>query len=262
VANPTPVLPHLGPTNLRDRVVGLLERRIIDGQFAAGGRLPTETQLGTQLGVSRTVVRDALRVLEARGLIEIRRGAGTRVRESSADAYVNAAAMLLIRSDLTVGDVLEARAALESHLAVIAAQNRSEENLEQIEAALDNFAHAVDNRDPVAAARCHVEFHTELVRATRLPALDILIRPLQQMMLATSLVPSGLEPDDPKGWRVDAHRDLFLAVESQSPEQLAKAADVHWTYTLGVAFEGLRERRIGELYASPAQLINETQALT
>lgn len=262
MANPTPVLPHLGPTNLRDRVVGLLERRIIDGQFAAGGRLPTETQLGTQLGVSRTVVRDALRVLEARGLIEIRRGAGTRVRESSADAYVNAAAMLLIRSDLTVGDVLEARAALESHLAVIAAQNRSEENLEQIEAALDNFAHAVDNRDPVAAARCHVEFHTELVRATRLPALDILIRPLQQMMLATSLVPSGLEPDDPKGWRVDAHRDLFLAVESQSPEELAKAADVHWTYTLGVAFEGLRERRIGELYASPAQLINETQALT
>src|SRR4051812_5560146 len=171
MTNPDSVLPHLGPTNLRDRIVGLLEGSIIDGQFAAGGRLPTETQLGTQLGVSRTVVRDALRVLEARGLIETRRGAGTRVRESSVDAYVNAAAMLLIRSELTVGDVLEARAALESHLAVIAAQNRSEENLEQIEAALDAFAHAVDDRDPVAAARCHVEFHTQLVRATRLPAL-------------------------------------------------------------------------------------------
>jgi GntR family transcriptional regulator, transcriptional repressor for pyruvate dehydrogenase complex len=262
VANPNSVLPHLGPTNLRDRVVGLLERSIIDGQFAAGGRLPTEIQLGTQLGVSRTVVRDALRVLEARGLIEIRRGAGTRVRESTADAYVNAAAMLLIRSDLTVGDVLEARAALESNLAVIAAQNRSDENLLQIETALEAFAHAVDGRDPAAAARCHVEFHTQLVRATRLPALDILIRPLQQMMLATSLVPSGLEPDDPKGWRVEVHRNLFLAVESQSMEELEKAADAHWTYTLGIAFEGLRERRIGELYASPAQLINETQALT
>jgi DNA-binding FadR family transcriptional regulator len=262
VANPTPVLPHLGPTNLRDRIVGLLERSIIEGQFAAGGRLPTEIQLGAQLGVSRTVVRDALRVLEARGLIEIRRGAGTRVRESTADAYVRAAAMLLIRSELTVGDVLEARAALESHLVVIAAQNRSDENLEQIEAALDAFAHAVDSRDPAAAARCHVEFHTELVRATRLPALDILIRPLQQMMLATSLVPSGLEPDDPKGWRVEAHRNLFLAVASQSMEALAEATDVHWTYTLGVAFAGLRERKIGELYASPAQLIDETQALT
>jgi GntR family transcriptional regulator, transcriptional repressor for pyruvate dehydrogenase complex len=262
VANPNPVLPHLGPTNLRDRVVGLLEASIIDGRFEAGGRLPTESQLGAQLGVSRTVVRDALRVLEARGLIEIRRGAGTRVRESTADAYVNAAAMLLIRSDLTVGDVLEARAALESNLAVIAAQNRSEEDLVQIEAALEEFAHAVDSRDPASAARCHVEFHTQLVRATRLPALDILIRPLQQMMLATSLVPTGLEPDDPKGWRVEVHRNLFLAVQSQSMEALAEAADVHWTYTLGAAFEGLRERRIGELFASPAQLVDETQALT
>jgi GntR family transcriptional regulator, transcriptional repressor for pyruvate dehydrogenase complex len=261
VANLTPILPHLGPTNLRDRVVGLLERGIIEGQFVAGGRLPTEIQLGAQLGVSRTVVRDALRVLEARGLIEIRRGAGTRVRESTAHAYVNAAAMLLIRSELTVGDVLEARAALESHLAVIAAQNRTQENVDQIQTALDAFAHAVDDRNPAAAARCHVEFHTQLVRATRLPALDILIRPLQQMMLATSLVPTGLEPDDPKGWRVEAHRDLFLAVESQSMEALAKAADVHWAYTLGVAFDGLREQRIGELYASPAQRVDELETL-
>jgi DNA-binding FadR family transcriptional regulator len=251
-------LPNLGPTSLRDRVLDVLERRILDGSFAAGARLPTEVELGERLGVSRTVVRDAVRVLEARGLLEIKRGAGTRVRETTVDAYVNAAAILLIRSELTVGDLMDARAELESNLAVLAARNRAPENLARISAALDAFEEAVEQRDPVTAARYHVDFHTELVRATRLPALEILILPLQQMMLATSLVPSGIEPDDPKGWRVEAHHALFLAVESQSPEAVATAAAEHWTHTRGPSFDDVRARRIGELYSSPAQLVNTT----
>jgi len=263
VPDPSPdalrALPRLGATNLRDRVIELLERRILDGSFAAGGRLPTEVDLGEQLGVSRTVVRDALRVLEARGLVEIKRGAGTRVRATTADAYVNAAAMLLIRSALTVGDLLDARAALEGNLVVLAAGNREDENVERIAAALDAFAEAVDRRDPVAAARRHVDFHTELVRATRLPALEILILPLQQMMLATSLVPSGIELDDPRGWRVETHRALYAAVKSQSPEAVEAAAAEHWTYTRGPGFKDIRTQRIGELYSSPAQLVNDTQ---
>jgi GntR family transcriptional repressor for pyruvate dehydrogenase complex len=260
-AEPAPeaALPRLGDTNLRARVIELLERRILDGSFAAGGRLPTEMELGQRLGVSRTVVRDALRVLEARGLVEIKRGAGTRVRATTADAYVNAAAMLLIRSSLTVGDLLDARAALETHLAGVAAVNRESGDVARIEAALEGFAQAVEQRDPEAAARAHVDFHTELVRATRLPALDILIRPLQQMMLATSLVPSGIEPDDPRGWRVETHRALYEAVKSQSSEAVAAAAEEHWTYTRGPAFDDIRAKRIGELYSSPAQLVNDTQ---
>lgn len=253
-------LPHLGASSLRDRVLEVLEQRILDGSFAAGGRLPTELELVKQLGVSRTVVRDALRVLEARGLIEIRRGSGTRVRETTADAYMNAAATLLIRSDLTVGDLLDARAALESHLAVLAARNREPENVERMSAALEAFAAAVDRRDPAAAARGHVEFHTELMRATRLPALDILVGPLQQMMLATSLVPSGIEPDDPRGWRVETHRALFVAVESQSLDAVEAALAEHWTYTQGPAFDAIRSKRIGALFPSPAQLVNETWA--
>jgi DNA-binding FadR family transcriptional regulator len=254
-------LPHLGSANLRDQVIEVLERRILDGVFPAGGRLPNEMDLGARLGVSRTVVRDALRVLEARGLVEIRRGAGTRVRATTVDAYVNAAAMLLIRSDLTVGDLLDAREALESHLAVLAARNRESENLERIAVALDSFEQAIDRRDPAAGARYHVMFHTELVRATRLPALDILIRPLQQMMLATSLVPSGIEPDDPRGWRVEAHRKLFDAVEEQSLEAVEVAVAEHWAYTREAPFADVRARRIGELYVSPAQLVSDTQGL-
>src|SRR5207244_10746436 len=96
-------LPHLRQASLRDRVAQLLEQRILDGTFAAGGRIPPEHELVQRLGVSRTVVRDALRVLEARGLVEVRRGSGTRVRSSTTDAYAGAAPLLLIPSQLTLG---------------------------------------------------------------------------------------------------------------------------------------------------------------
>ena len=258
LGDPTTTLPHLGAASLRDRAVDVLEQRILDGSFAAGGRLPTEFELGQRLGVSRTVVRDALRVLEARGLIEVKRGSGTRVRATTADAYMNAAATLLIRSDLTIGDLLDARAALESQFALLATRNREREDVERMSAALGAFAEAVERRDPAAAARGHVEFHTELVRATRLPALDILVGPLQQMMLATSLVPSGIEPDDPRGWRVETHRALFVAVERQSLDEVEAALAEHWTYTRGPAFDAIRASRIGALFPSPAQLVNET----
>jgi DNA-binding FadR family transcriptional regulator len=248
-------LPNLAQGSLRERVVDLLERRILDGSFT-GDRLPTEAELGQQLGVSRTVIRDAVRVLEARGLLEIRQGAGTRIKAATIDVYVESAAMLLIRSELTVGDLLDAREALETDLGVIAARNRTPQNLERMEDALDALAAALDRHRPADAARAHVAFHTELMRATCLPALDILIRPLQQMMMATSLVPGGIASDDPAGWRVEIHRALYTAVKNQSLEELAAANAEHWTGTRGAAFADVRKRRVGDLYGSPAELVN------
>jgi GntR family transcriptional regulator, transcriptional repressor for pyruvate dehydrogenase complex len=252
-------LPYLGQASLRDRVIDALERRILEGGYPAGARIPTETVLGERFGVSRTVIRDALRVLEARGLVDIRRGTGTRVRATTADTYVNAAAMLLIRSELTVGDVLDARQQLESYLALVAAENHTAEDLEKVSFALEEFADAVGQRNPTLAARSHVKFHSELLRATRLPAFNILLQPLQQMMLATSLVPSGIAEDDPRGWRVDTHRRLVEAIETRSPEAVKEANAEHWTYTRGPSFDELRVMRIGDVYSAPQDLVAESR---
>jgi GntR family transcriptional repressor for pyruvate dehydrogenase complex len=251
-------LPYLGQGSLRDRVIEVLEQRILDGSFPPGARIPTESVLGERFGVSRTVVRDALRVLEARGLIDIRRGTGTRVRSTTVDTYIGAAAMLLLRSELTVGDLLDARETLESQLALVAAANHTAENRARMEKALEDFAAAVALRDPEEAARCHVAFHTELCRATRLPAFDILLGPLQQMMLATSLVPSGIAADDPRGWRVDTHRQLVQAIESRSADAVSTASAEHWNYTRGRSFAQIRRRRVSEMYTSPRELIAES----
>src|SRR5215210_1461657 len=120
-----------------------IEALILRGDLPRGQRLPTETELGEVLGVSRSVVRDAVRMLVARGLLEVRQGHGTVVAPPSDEAFSNALLGLLMRSGATMGDVTEARTALETQLAPLIAQNATDEDLRRMEARLEEMAAAV-----------------------------------------------------------------------------------------------------------------------
>ncbi len=252
-----PELPRLGRSSLRDQVATILEARILDGSFPAATRLPTEFELTESFGVSRTVVRDALRLLEGRGLVDIRRGTGTTVKRTSVDAYSSAVATMLLRSDLTLGDVFAARAALEGQLALVAARNHTPAHLERVEAAFNRFEAAVrEGADATMIVTGHVDFHTELVRATNLPALEILLQPIQEMMLATSVVARGADPRDPGEWRVPNHRALLKAVASRDEAAVLTASEKHWATPLhGKSYQEIRRVRLDEMFVSPRELM-------
>jgi DNA-binding FadR family transcriptional regulator len=250
-------LPNLGQQNLRDRIAELIETRIMDGTFAAGTRLPTEVELQEQLGVSRTVVRDALRALEARGLIDIRRGRGTIVRPVNLEAYAEAVATFIVRSDLTMGDLMDARIVLEAALIRAAAQNREESDVRKIADAFDVFKAAADRNDTDEAARAHVAFHTALVRAARLRALSALLEPIQLMMIATSLVPEGFDPEDDGGWMVDTHEALRDAVASGDKAAVESAIEAHWATSQSRGYQEIRPRQVSAYYPSPRELLRQ-----
>lgn len=255
-----PVLPLLRRASLRDEVAAALEARILDGSFAEGSRLPTEAELTQTFGVSRTVVRDALRILEARGLVAVRRGSGTTVTGTSVDAYATAVATMLIQSELTLGDVFEARSALEGQLALIAAEKHTAAHAERMVEALEAFAAAVRTRDHQSIVRTHVELHTEIVRATNLPALAVLLQPIQQMMAATSVVGRDIDPADPRAWRVRVHRDLVEAIASRDLAAVARANAAHWSAAIrGDGYREIRSSRVGELFPSPRDLLRDLE---
>src|ERR1700722_10498688 len=93
---------------LSDSVALDIEQRILEGDLEPGQRLPTELELGEALAVSRSVVRDAMRTLSARGLVQVRQGIGMVVSSPSDAALSDALVVLLMRSELTMGDVIEA----------------------------------------------------------------------------------------------------------------------------------------------------------
>src|ERR1700679_2767227 len=126
-----------------DRVAAELERRILSGELAPGDRLPTEGELGAMLSVSRSVIRDAIRTLIARGLITVRQGQGTTVAAPSDAAFAHALVALLARSELTMGDVIDARGTIESSLVPLAVETATEADLDALAAAHAAFAEAV-----------------------------------------------------------------------------------------------------------------------
>jgi len=160
-----------------EQVADQLRELIVSGSLLPGERLPTEAELGTEFGVSRATVREALRLLAAHNLIRTAKGVG-------GGSYVNVPTVAhvsdlvssnlgLMRSELSVESLLEARELLEVPAARLAATRRSTEDLEALfraipEGRLGANEQFVHNRD----------FHFRLVQASGNPLLSIAARPI------------------------------------------------------------------------------------
>ncbi len=136
-------------------------------------RLPSERDLAVRLGVSRTSVREALRTLTNQGLLETRRGAGTRVARTTRPVLENAFEFLLMRTEPSLLDLYETRELIEVYLAGRAAERRTDSDLARIEEALRAMG---DGRaDPTDLGGPNLRFHMAIAAAAHNPILAEII---------------------------------------------------------------------------------------
>ncbi|HTO13955.1 MAG TPA: FCD domain-containing protein [Candidatus Binatia bacterium] len=150
-----------------EQIVAHIERTIFEGRLRQGQKLPPERQLARDLKASRVAVREALRTLELRGLVEVRQGStgGYFVREADDRALVRDLATLFRLGRLSRAQLIEARRLIEPEVAFLAAQRATDAELKDLQA-------AVERRDAEAAAggeprRYDLEFHRLLSSAAR-----------------------------------------------------------------------------------------------
>jgi DNA-binding FadR family transcriptional regulator len=226
-----------------------IEELILRGDLPRGQRLPTEAELGEVLGVSRSVVRDAVRMLAARGLLEVRQGHGTVVAPPSDEAFANALLGLLMRSGATMGDVIDARQALETQLAPLIAQNATEEDLRRMEARLEDMAEAVRRDDDEAIDVAHLDFHRAMYDALHRPALETLLRPMQRCILLTSPL---MKPEDRGTW-LEAHRQILAALHRRDATRAEAAVRAHFADLSEPRYDAWRERPFSEVAVLDAE---------
>jgi DNA-binding FadR family transcriptional regulator len=212
---------------LSDAVVATIQSDILAGEYAPGDRLPTETELCEQLGVSRSVVRDALRSLSSLGLVVVRHGYGIEVAEPNGDAITMATVLLLARSGLTMGELVEARAFLEVALAYEAAKRGTPEDWAAMRETLDGMTESVAQEDAPATERRHREFHLGLLRAMHMPALEIVLGPIQQVIALSSL-PHDFA--DMRHWDVESHEPMLEALERGDAAASRTATQAHFGF--------------------------------
>ena len=146
---------------LADQLYGQVLEQIVSNKLAQGEKLPSENQIATAFGVSRPVVREALRKLQEDGLVEARRGVGTFVRRRPSEKLIEYA---------TAGSVaglmraMEARITIEKATARMAAQRASPKDIARIEAALQTLEASMQARDPSFDA--DYQFHRAIAAAS------------------------------------------------------------------------------------------------
>jgi GntR family transcriptional repressor for pyruvate dehydrogenase complex len=205
-----------------------LRKRILDRELAPGEKLPVEPDLSAEYGVSRSTVREALRVLTSQNLVTTTRGmsGGSFVaypKPEQISNYLEASlGLLALSEDVPVDALLEARDMLEVPAAGLAAARRSATDLERMRHALFDPAASVDTDRLLEHNRA---FHMALLRATGNPLVDVLARAVYGVLNGRFLHARAT----PTFWSqvVRDHRLILAAVEAGDAAAASSATQSH-----------------------------------
>lgn len=200
-------------------IVEQIKSAIRAGQLGPGDRLPPERELTDLFGVSRVTVRDALRVLEATGLVEIRVGAGGGAFVTAPDGEEigeGISNMLLMRS-VSPEDVTETRLILEVGMLPLICERATEEDLARLDEICDRAEASLTGSDDYDVA-LSAEFHQELARAAHNGVIRLLIEPLHHPLESSLRRAKQRAPEMGKEGTVE-HRKLVAAIRDGDAER-------------------------------------------
>jgi len=152
-----------------DRVLNSFKEALITGELVPGGRIPSELELSKQLAVSRGSVREAMKILSAFGIVEIRRGNGTYIAQSDHKVVFDPLLFSLILSRAKMKELVELRELMEFAIVKLVIQNADDEDHLAIEEKIHEMEDLIrsKNSQPKLLAQSDVDFHYALGKATK-----------------------------------------------------------------------------------------------
>ncbi len=209
---------------LPDKVASQLQQSILEGTVKPGDRLPTERELGEQFGVSRTVIREAVRSLIAKGLLEVRGGSGLRVATIDVSAVRETMGMYLrVNAGFDYGKLHEVRSLLEIEVAGLAAERHTAEDLAALEQSCADMAAALD--DVEQASVLDVEFHRLTGQAAHNSLFVIMLDSIGDVLLDVRRMTMGISGRPARG--LEYHRAILDRIAERSPQGAREAMQLH-----------------------------------
>lgn len=222
--------------NVTETVVERIED-LLFGELTPGTELPSESDLATELGVSRLTVREATKALQARGLLEVRQGRRPVVAHLSAGPIGDFFTSAVRRDPRRLLDLLEVRRALEVHIAALAAGNAGRAAVHVMDAALTAMRDVADEGPdaihPDAIHEADIRFHEGLAAASGNQLLEFLIEAMEGPLHASRMrslrghLARGGTVDDV----IDQHARILDRVRARDPEGAAAAMSDHLEQT-------------------------------
>lgn len=216
-------------TRASDDVLRQIKASIQDGKLGPGARLPSEKDLAEQFGLSRLTIRDALRVLESQGLVEIKVGAGggAFVTEPDAQRLMASLTDLLRLQKASLPELVEARLVVETAIATLAAERATPSDFDAMQRAIDAARAGYSSGNPRFTAHS-VDFHIALAGAAKNPVLHFTVSSFRTLFYETL---DKLLPDDAMALRaIKDHQLLLDAIKARDAQRARELVQRHLTY--------------------------------
>lgn len=212
---------------LYEQIVEQIQESITSGDLPSGARLPAERELAEQFNVSRTAVREAVKALREKGLVEIQRGRGTfvaDVSDSTRDIVRDSFDLLMrVEARFARANLLEVRAMLEPPIAALAAEKASEADIAALEEAVATMDGAL--QDAETFIRADNEFHLILAKATQNVLIPVLIDAVVELLMEQRAQIFGVDGGPARGQF--HHKQILASIKERDAVAAREAMVAH-----------------------------------
>lgn len=211
---------------LYEQIVAQIEERVVSGDLRVGDQLPAERDLAGQFGVSRTAVREAVKALRQKGLVEIVPGRGTFISDRTSRG-VRHSLDFIIKTGADDGskNLAEVRGLIEPEIAALAAERATKEYIAAMRQAIETMDAALDNADEFIEA--DLNFHLALAQATQNSLIPALIDPIVDLLRGHRKKIFDTPGAPQRGQTF--HKRILAAVEHHDAEAARQAMRGHLT---------------------------------
>ncbi len=226
---------------LSQKIERNIEQAILEKKLPVGSKLPSERELCEMFAVSRTALREALRRLSARGLIEIKKGSGMyvkRIKMQDAIKSLNLYYDLKFDNNL-INQIIDVRMAFEPQIASMAAMNRTEEDLDLLEQNLLEFAQC-DPDNTQLESDIDNKFHLSIARATANPIVIVTMEPVHHLLpRMRNFIYANI--DGEKEITLGYHKEIVNAIIEQNAERAFEKMQSHLSRNIEVFNKFLKQ---------------------
>lgn len=221
-----------------DWVVDQIIQAIINGDLKPGERLPSETELVEQMGVGRNSIREAIKILSAYGILELRRTEGNYIRQGFSPKLLNPLIYGAILNQKSNKDLMDLRRILEKGIQHLAIQNATEEDIQQVRNAME--LQTVRSKDPKLTPEemvdMDISFHERICDCTHSVLLIQLFSVINRVMRSSRLETlTRLLNEGTNDYTILAHQKMYDNLAARDEEHADEAVNfshLEWNHTL------------------------------
>lgn len=216
-----------------EQIVRQIQQAIRDEGLSEGDRLPTERELAETFGVSRSVVREAIKVLSAQGLVESRQGSGLYVRNRPIESVSRAITLSVSPDLMSVDRLFEFRKLLEIDATRLAAHRATPEQIAALREVVETYEPAADGGpDWDSFSAVDNAIHQQIAETAGNPYLTVMVQSVRDLMQDIVVLIADHPGSIDEAMR--HHRAIIEAIAAHDPERAALEMDTHVGYTAGV----------------------------